>query len=234
MQSAAKHLAWGTDSIGATVLSTTTSEMLRCALHDRPLLYRYFGTGLIPYRGRGAFPAQAFARIRSLPGPSRRRALEAAHGPPVPHLHHRLVQLALVRTSYVWQPAFEANYALGYNEQGQALLKHKRSKAGAAGSMEITPTDYATFLAAVMQGKLMRPATQAEMSRAQVRIPFKGQFGPLATVAAPEATAPFAWRAAWAGARLSRPTATPTSKKATTTAGKTTALFSGTAKRPSY
>ena len=37
MQSAAKHLAWGTHSLGATVLITTTSEMLRCTLHDRPL-----------------------------------------------------------------------------------------------------------------------------------------------------------------------------------------------------
>lgn len=94
--------------------------------------------------------------------------------------------LGMAHTSYVWQPAFEANYALGYDEQGQPLEKRKRTKAGAAGSMETTPADYSTFLAAVMQGKLLKTATQTEMTRAQVRIPFKGQFGPMATVAAPD------------------------------------------------
>ncbi|MBF9220145.1 serine hydrolase domain-containing protein [Hymenobacter ruricola] len=94
--------------------------------------------------------------------------------------------LGLAHTSYVWQPAFEANYALGYDEQGQPLPKTKRTKAGAAGSLETTPADYAAFLAALMQGKLLKKSTMAEMTRAQVRILFKGQFGPMATVAAPD------------------------------------------------
>ena len=37
MQRAAQHLAGSTNPIGATVLNTTTREILRCALHDRPL-----------------------------------------------------------------------------------------------------------------------------------------------------------------------------------------------------
>ncbi len=94
--------------------------------------------------------------------------------------------LGLARTSYVWQPAFEGNYALGYTEEGQPLDKRKRTKPGAAGSLETTPADYAAFLAAVMQGQLLKPAAQAAMTRAQVRIPYKAQFGPLATVAAPD------------------------------------------------
>ncbi|SHI54872.1 CubicO group peptidase, beta-lactamase class C family [Hymenobacter daecheongensis DSM 21074] len=94
--------------------------------------------------------------------------------------------LGMTRTSYVWQPAFEANYAIGYDEQGQPLPKRKRTKAGAAGSMETTPADYALFLAAVMQNKGLLLATKAEMTRAQVRIPYRAQFGPLATVAAPD------------------------------------------------
>ncbi|GAB2846972.1 serine hydrolase domain-containing protein [Hymenobacter ruber] len=94
--------------------------------------------------------------------------------------------LQMSHTSYVWQPAFEANYALGYDEQGQPLEKRKRTKAGAAGSMETTPADYALFMAAVMQGKGLAPVTKREMTRLQVRIPFKAQFGPLAAVAAPD------------------------------------------------
>ena len=94
--------------------------------------------------------------------------------------------LHMGRTSYVWQPAFEANYALGYDEQGQPLEKRRRSKAGAAGSLETTPADYAAFLAAVMQGQGLSPAVKREMTRRQVAIPFRAQFGPLATVAAPD------------------------------------------------
>ena len=92
--------------------------------------------------------------------------------------------LQMSRSSYVWQPAFEANYALGYDEQGQNLGTRKRTRPQAAGSLETTPADYAAFLAAVMQGRGLTPATKREMTRRQVRIPYKAQFGPLATVAA--------------------------------------------------
>ncbi len=94
--------------------------------------------------------------------------------------------LGMAHTSYLWQPAFEQNYALGYDEQGQPLEKNRRKKPQAAGSMETTPADYAAFMAAVMQGRGLTPATKREMIRTQVRIPFKAQFGPLATVAAPD------------------------------------------------
>ncbi|MDQ2769541.1 MAG: beta-lactamase family protein [Bacteroidota bacterium] len=94
--------------------------------------------------------------------------------------------LGMAHTSYLWQPAFDQNYALGYDEQGQNLGVRKRTKPQAAGSMETTPADYAAFMAAVMQGRGLAPATKREMIRTQVRIPFKAQFGPLATVAAPD------------------------------------------------
>jgi CubicO group peptidase (beta-lactamase class C family) len=94
--------------------------------------------------------------------------------------------LGMAHTSYLWQPAFDENYALGYDEQGQNLGVRKRTKPQAAGSMETTPADYATFMAAVMQGKGLSPAAKKEMTRTQFRIPFKAQFGPLATVAAPD------------------------------------------------
>ncbi len=94
--------------------------------------------------------------------------------------------LNMPQTSYVWQPAFEQDFALGYDEQGRPLEKRRRTKAQAAGSMETTPSDYAAFMAAVMQGQGLSDATKKEMLRPQVRIPFKAQFGPLATVAAPD------------------------------------------------
>ncbi|RSK36205.1 serine hydrolase domain-containing protein [Hymenobacter metallilatus] len=94
--------------------------------------------------------------------------------------------LQLTGSSYVWRPQFEANYALGYDEEGQPLAKRRRTKAQAAGSLETTPADYAAFLAALMQGRVLPPATLTEMTRPQVRIPYIAQFGPLATVAAPD------------------------------------------------
>lgn len=94
--------------------------------------------------------------------------------------------LGMARTSYLWQPAFEQNYAIGYMEDGKTVPKEKRDEAQAAGSMETTITDYATFMVAVMQGKGLTPKAKQEMVRAQVAIPFKAQFGPLATVVTDE------------------------------------------------
>lgn len=93
--------------------------------------------------------------------------VETITGQPLVQLSEARVfqPLGLAHTSYVWQPAFEANYALGYDEQGQPLEKRKRTKAGAAGSLETTPADYAAFLAAVMQGKGLTPAAKREMTR---------------------------------------------------------------------
>ncbi len=92
--------------------------------------------------------------------------------------------LGMTHTSYVWQPAFEANYAVGYDEQGKPLPKRRRTQAGAAGSLETTPADYAAFLAAVMQGRGLQLAAKQQMTRTQVHIPYRSQFGPLARVAA--------------------------------------------------
>ncbi|GAB2767749.1 CubicO group peptidase (beta-lactamase class C family) [Hymenobacter luteus] len=72
--------------------------------------------------------------------------------------------LRMSRTSYVWQPAFEDNYALGYDEQGQVVGIRKRTKPGGAGSLSTTPADYAAFLAAVMQGRGLTPAAKQSMT----------------------------------------------------------------------
>lgn len=78
--------------------------------------------------------------------------------------------------------AFEENHAVGYLEDGTALSKKKRQKAGAAGSMETTIADYATLVASVMQSKGLMARAKQQMVRARVTIPFKAQFDPLATV----------------------------------------------------
>jgi CubicO group peptidase (beta-lactamase class C family) len=78
--------------------------------------------------------------------------------------------LGMTRTSMVWEPRFESDFANGYDEYGRSLGPEKRTRADAAGSMQTTLRDYATFLSAVMQGKLLDAKMTAEMLRPQVAI----------------------------------------------------------------
>jgi CubicO group peptidase (beta-lactamase class C family) len=87
----------------------------------------------------------------------------------------------MTRTSYLWQPAFESNYAFGYDANGDSLHLKKRTNANAAGSMETTIADYSRFIAAVMQGKGLNEKTKLEMLSPQIAIKSKHQFPSLNT-----------------------------------------------------
>jgi len=63
--------------------------------------------------------------------------------------------LGMNRTSMVWQPRFERDFANGYDEYGRSLGPEKRSRPDAAGSMQTTLHDYATFLSALMRGQVL-------------------------------------------------------------------------------
>jgi len=62
-----------------------------------------------------------------------------------------LTPLGLKRSSYVWRPAFETNFAGGHDAEG-AFKEGRRffDRANAAYSLFTTPTDYARFLIAIM------------------------------------------------------------------------------------
>ena len=60
------------------------------------------------------------------------------------------------RTSYVWQSGFEANYALGYDENEKPLPRRRWTEAGGAGSMETTIADFAKFIQYIMMQKGLR------------------------------------------------------------------------------
>jgi CubicO group peptidase (beta-lactamase class C family) len=84
--------------------------------------------------------------------------------------------LGMHRTSYIWQPSFETDYAIGYTVDGDPLDKRKRTTANAAGSMETTIADYARFITSVMQGKGLTAKAKSEMLSPQISIHTKGQF----------------------------------------------------------
>jgi len=84
--------------------------------------------------------------------------------------------LGMSRTGMVWQERFESDYANGYDEYGRSLGPDKRNKAEAAGSMVTTITDFARFMQAVMEGRLLRSKTREQMFSPQVQITSKHEF----------------------------------------------------------
>lgn len=84
--------------------------------------------------------------------------------------------IGMSRTSYIWQPDFENNFAFPYNSNEENLGKKKRKKAGGAGSLETTIADYSKFIEYVMQGKGLNKKMRKMMISPQVEINSKYQF----------------------------------------------------------
>ena len=84
--------------------------------------------------------------------------------------------LKMSRSSMIWLSRFESDSANGYDEYGRSLGPERHTSPNAAGSMETTPRDYATFLSALMRGKLLHPATRNKMLSSQIRIHSAHQF----------------------------------------------------------
>ena len=82
----------------------------------------------------------------------------------------------MTRTSFVWQPSFENNYAVGHDMNEDTLAKNKRTSANAAGSMETTIADYTGFVAAFMQGKGLSSKSKKEILSPQIHIYTKHEF----------------------------------------------------------
>lgn len=85
-------------------------------------------------------------------------------------------RFGMTRTSMVWRGDFAANAATGYAADGKAEGHHPRGSVRAAGSMDTTITDYASFLAGLMRGEGLSRASRAEMIRPQIAIDSAHQF----------------------------------------------------------
>src|SRR6202041_2590751 len=70
--------------------------------------------------------------------------------------------LRMKRTSMVWKPEFDTDFANGYDEYGRSLGPEKRSTPDAAGSMQTTLRDYAHFLSAILRRDVLNAETTAE------------------------------------------------------------------------
>jgi CubicO group peptidase (beta-lactamase class C family) len=84
--------------------------------------------------------------------------------------------LGMTRTSMVWEPRFESDFANAYDEYGRSLGPQRRTSPSAAGSMQTTLHDYATFLSSLLRGKFLDTATVGKMFSPQIAIHSAHQF----------------------------------------------------------
>jgi len=86
----------------------------------------------------------------------------------------------MTRTSMVWQPRFESDFANAYDEQEHSLGPQRRTIANAAGGMQTTLADFAKLIDAVAHGEGLKPETKKLMLTPQIAIHSKHEFPSLA------------------------------------------------------
>lgn len=86
--------------------------------------------------------------------------------------------LAMTRTSYIWQEAYEDNFALPHDEFGRPMKLNRRQEADAAGSMATTAGDYARFLVGILNVDEQGKKSVDEMLKPQIAIASARMFGP--------------------------------------------------------
>ena len=140
---------------------------------------------------------------------------------------HIFQPFGMTRSSMIWEPSFDGDYAIGYDEYGRPLGAEKRLKADAAGSLLTTPHDFALFLQAVIQGKSLSKEMHWVVTLSpQIEILSKHEF-PTPSADVTEQNKPIrlsyglAWGLYWDAARLKR-----FSKKDTMTVGEITPCVS--------
>lgn len=78
--------------------------------------------------------------------------------------------LGMKHSSYVWNPMFEKDVAIGHKTNGAEEELPKAQQANAASSLETTAEDYEIFLQAILEGKGLQPSTLREMETPQIAV----------------------------------------------------------------
>ncbi|MDW3646577.1 MAG: serine hydrolase domain-containing protein [Bacteroidia bacterium] len=86
--------------------------------------------------------------------------------------------LNMSMSSYLWQERFEGKFCLGHKSDGSTYPKDKEDEAGAAGSMETTPEDYAKFFEHILQLYKADDTRVELMFTPSIKIHSEKQFGP--------------------------------------------------------
>ena len=86
--------------------------------------------------------------------------------------------LGMKNSSYTWQPAYEANYCFGHDQAGKPYQKDKDNAPRSASTLETTPDDYSFFTTAVLQKKILKPASYNILFKPQLRLRSEFQMEP--------------------------------------------------------
>ena len=100
------------------------------------------------------------------------KAVEKITGKPLNDYMQEAVfgPLGMKHSSYVWNPAFENEAAVGHDVAGTPVDLLKADKANAAASLATTAEDYAIFLDAVLRQKGLQSGTLREMTTPQIAV----------------------------------------------------------------
>jgi CubicO group peptidase (beta-lactamase class C family) len=100
------------------------------------------------------------------------RAVEQIESQPLNQVMNALVfrPLGMASSSYVWRTEFDETTATGHDSDGTPQDLWKPKEAGAASTLNTTAHDYALFVAAVVNGVGLKPATRREMETPQIAV----------------------------------------------------------------
>ena len=85
--------------------------------------------------------------------------------------------IGMKNSSYTWQPEYEANYCVGHDKTGKPYEKDKDNAPRSASTLETTAEDYTLFTTAVLQKKILKPASFDTLFSQQLRLHSKVQMG---------------------------------------------------------
>ena len=81
--------------------------------------------------------------------------------------------LQMTRSSYVWNPTFDDNFAFAHDTLNKPEPHYKSNQANTAYSLQTTADDYANFLLAVLTPTELKAGTVSQMLSSQGRLPRK-------------------------------------------------------------
>jgi CubicO group peptidase (beta-lactamase class C family) len=126
------------------------------------------------------------------------RVVERVTGEPIDRLAEELVlrPLGMSRSGFVWDPAFDRDYASPHDERSAPHEKNKPAAGNAAYSLQTTARDYARFLQAVLAGARLKEDTARLWLAAQSPV-LRDCVQCLSGNEAPLRTTPLAWGLGW-------------------------------------
>ena len=174
----------GLQRITARHVLSHSSGLPNVSSSDQPIRARF------PAGERFSYSGEGFVYLQ--------KCVEHVTRQPLDAVMRRLVldPLGMTRSDYVWREGFAPNHASPHDEELRRQPKSQPSAANAASSLHTTVTDFAAFLAAVLSGGLLQPATADLWLSPDVYVPL-GAVGSLETEANPATNPHVAWGLGW-------------------------------------